>query len=218
MLKKVIRRGKSQKPKGNYAFIDSQNLNLGVQRMGWKMSWRKLLEYLQTEHGVTKAFMFIGYMQENEELYKQMHETGYHVILKPTLDMFDDAKDKEDKDIKGNCDADLVLEAMKQWPNYDQAIIISGDGDFYGLVEHLSTQGKLKHIMTPNWQYSSLLKEFESYIVRIDKLKGRLRHYDKRKPNKNAKNSKQPKRTNRPKQPRQSHSRQAPKKQNSTKK
>lgn len=182
MLKKVIRRKSSQKPKGNYAFIDSQNLNLGVQRMGWKMSWRKLIEYLHEEHGVTKAFMFIGYMQENEDLYKQMHETGYHVILKPTLDMFEtaDEKKKEDKDIKGNVDADLVLEAMKQWPNYDKAIIISGDGDFYGLIEYLSQKHKLKHVMTPNWQYSSLLKEFESYIVRIDKLKGKLQHIDRK--------------------------------------
>ncbi|MCA9348640.1 NYN domain-containing protein [Candidatus Saccharibacteria bacterium] len=179
MLNKVIRR---KQPKGNFAFIDSQNLNLGVQRIGWKMSWRKLLEYLQAEHGVTKAFLFIGYMQENEDLYKQMHEIGYHVILKPTLDMFEEVAKKEDKDIKGNCDADLVLEAMKQWPNYQKAIIISGDGDFYGLIEHLAEKNKLLNVMVPNWQYSSLLKDFEKYIVRVDKLQNRLQHYDKRKP------------------------------------
>ncbi|HVA10566.1 MAG TPA: hypothetical protein VNG32_00170, partial [Candidatus Dormibacteraeota bacterium] len=55
-----------------YAFIDSQNLNLGTQRMGWKLDWRKFRQYLGNEHGVTKAYMFIGYMSENEALYEYM--------------------------------------------------------------------------------------------------------------------------------------------------
>lgn len=30
----------------NYAFIDSQNLNLGVKSQGWKLDWRKFRQYL----------------------------------------------------------------------------------------------------------------------------------------------------------------------------
>src|SRR4051812_22630376 len=70
-----------------YAFIDSQNLNLGTQRMGWKLDWRKFRKYLLDEHGVTKAYMFIGYMTENEALYEYMHELGFLVVLKPTVDV-----------------------------------------------------------------------------------------------------------------------------------
>jgi hypothetical protein len=60
---------KARKP-NTYAFIDSQNLNLGTQRMGWKLDWRKFRQFLANEHGVTKAYMFIGYMSENEALYE----------------------------------------------------------------------------------------------------------------------------------------------------
>jgi uncharacterized LabA/DUF88 family protein len=180
-------------PKPNvYAFIDSQNLNLGVQRNGWKLDWRKFRQYLLKEFNVTKAYMFIGYMSENESLYEHMHELGYLVVLKRTLDVtavhepavIDEqpAKTPEKADdkppFKGNVDAELVLYAMKELPNYDKGIIVSGDGDFFCLAEYLAEQNKFSHILTPNWQYSSLLKQFEPQIVRLDKLRRQLAYRD----------------------------------------
>lgn len=175
-----------------YAFIDSQNLNLGSQRMGWKVDWRRFRKYLQDEYNVTKAYMFIGYMVENESLYEYMHELGFLVVLKPTVDVSipqesaqkaesAEAADKDKPAVKGNVDAELVLYAMKELPNYQQAIIVSGDGDFFSLAEYLDEQGKLAHIMTPNWQYSTLLKVFESKIIRLDQLRGKLAYHDRKK-------------------------------------
>jgi len=31
----------------NYAFIDSQNLNLGIQSLGWKLDFAKFHRYLK---------------------------------------------------------------------------------------------------------------------------------------------------------------------------
>ena len=70
-----------------FAFIDSQNLNLGTQRMGWKLDWRKFRQFLADKYGVTQAYMFIGYMVDNESLYEYMHELGFLVVLKPTIDV-----------------------------------------------------------------------------------------------------------------------------------
>lgn len=184
---------KAKPQENNYAFIDSQNLNLGTQRIGWKMDWRKFRQFLKDKYGVSRAYMFIGYMTENEALYEYMHELGFLVVLKPTVDVskFEDKdKDKpgkpkdDDKDrpqIKGNVDAELVLYAMKEMPNYDQAVIVSGDGDFFSLAEYLEEQGKLAHILTPNWQYSSLLKVFESKIDRLDQFRRQLAYHDRKK-------------------------------------
>src|SRR5688572_20444359 len=80
-------RRRKAKVANTYAFIDSQNLNLGTQRMGWKVDWRRFRQYLAEKHGVTKAYMFIGYMSENESLYDYMHELGFLVVLKPTIDI-----------------------------------------------------------------------------------------------------------------------------------
>lgn len=184
-------RRKPSKPVA-YAFIDSQNLNLGIQRMGWKMDWRKFRKYLADTYNVTHAYMFIGYMSENEQLYEYMHELGYLVVLKPTVDVQQPSKeaedpqyhDKKDADkplVKGNVDAELVLYAMKELPNYKQAIIVSGDGDFFGLIEYLEQQDRLGAILTPNWQYSSLLKPFEPRIVRLDQKRRQLAYHDHKK-------------------------------------
>ena len=193
---------KKQPSKPNvYAFIDSQNLNLGVQKFGWKLDWRKFRKFLHDKYNVTQAYMFIGYMPDYESLYTQMHDAGYLVVLKPTLDMYStpidkdqsahaaqhnaqpttttsDTKEPADEPkkpaTKGNVDAELVLYAMKELANYDKAIIVSGDGDFYCIVEYLEQQGKLLHLMAPNWKYSSLLKPYEKYVVRVDEFKRQL--------------------------------------------
>jgi len=172
---------------GNYAFIDSQNLNLGIQKVGWKLDWRKFRQFLSDNYGVSKAYMFIGYMQENEALYEQMHDLGYAVVLKPTVESYKDemgetALNEENKKqvVKGNIDADLVLYAMKEAQNYNKAVVVSGDGDFYSLCEYLVGKNKLLKILTPNWQYSSLLKEFDEYIQRLDTLKPQLSYRHKK--------------------------------------
>jgi uncharacterized LabA/DUF88 family protein len=170
---------KRKKKLANYAFIDSQNLNLGIQRAGWKLDWKKFRVFLREKYNVEQAYMFIGYLPENEDLYTQMHDAGYLVALKPTLEMFhtaeEDKKDEKDRPpTKGNVDAELVMYVMKELPNYGKAIIVSGDGDFYSLIEYLADRKKLLHIMTPNWRYSTLLKPFEPYILRLDTLRGEL--------------------------------------------
>lgn len=154
----------------NYAFIDSQNLNKGIQKMGWNMDWRKFREFLRVKYGVNEAFMFVGYMPANEELYTKLQEDGYVVVLKPTKEM-------PDETVKGNVDAELVLYAAAKYYNkYDQAIIVSGDGDFYCLVEYLAERDKLLALMTPNRFYSGLLREFDSSIVRLDQLRKDLEY------------------------------------------
>ena len=168
-----------------YAFIDSQNLNVSVQNYGWKMNWRKFREFLTTKYGVTTAFMFIGYVPEHEDLYEKMHEAGYAVVLKQTYDMTrpqpeQDKKPGEERKIKGNVDADLVLWAMKEMKNYDKAIIVSGDGDFHSLVEYLISQNKLLKLLTPTGHYSNLFRPFEKYIDRVDDHRRELAYYDKR--------------------------------------
>ena len=52
--------------------------------------------------------------------------------------------------VKGNVDAELVFHTMVEWNNYDRAVIVSGDGDFYCLIEYLKMKGKLEKLLIPN--------------------------------------------------------------------
>jgi uncharacterized LabA/DUF88 family protein len=175
-----------RRKKGNYAFIDSQNLNVSVQKYGWKMDWKKFRVWLRNHYQVEKAYMFIGYVPEYEDIYEKMHQAGYAVVLKPTFDMSRPQPEEkthpngEEKKVKGNVDADMVLWAMKELPNYRQAVIVSGDGDFFGLVEYLDQQNRLNKILTPTGQYSSLYRQYEKYIDRLDSHRRELAYRDRR--------------------------------------
>ncbi len=154
--------------KKNYAFIDSQNLNLGVRSQGWRLDWSKFRQYLRNKYNISNAYLFIGYKPGNEDLYTRMQKMGYIVILKPTLEL-------PDGSVKGNVDAELVLHTMIEYKNYSQAIIVSGDGDFHCLVEYLVKNKKLLHVLAPNKYYSRLYKEFSRYIIQMDWLRESLR-------------------------------------------
>jgi uncharacterized LabA/DUF88 family protein len=176
----------SDKPRV-YAFIDSQNLNIGTQKFGWKMNWVRFRRFLAERYNVEKAFMFIGYIPANEDLYEKMHEAGYMVVLKPTFDVTKPRAEEQNEDekeearpVKGNIDADLVLWAMKEMSNYQKAIIVSGDGDFFSLVEYLESKGRLLHLMTPSAHYSQLYNQFEKYIVRLDMFRRDLAYRDRK--------------------------------------
>lgn len=67
-----------------YAFIDSQNLNLGVRDAGWKLDFRKFRRYLKDTYYVSEAYLFIGHMPENQEFYFFLQRAGYTLIFKPT--------------------------------------------------------------------------------------------------------------------------------------
>ena len=115
-----------QKKETVYAFIDSQNLNLGILSQGWKLDFARFRIYLKEKYQVERAFLFIGYVPGNQQLYTFLQKAGYIVVFKPVLEISRGGKTK----IKGNVDAELVLHTMIEYPNYDRAIIISGDGDF----------------------------------------------------------------------------------------
>jgi uncharacterized LabA/DUF88 family protein len=157
--------------KKNYAFIDSQNLNLGVRSLGWKLDYRKLRLFLKNKYNIDKAFIFIGMVANNQPLYTELQSAGFILVFKPTVQYFVNGK----ATVKGNVDAELVLHAAAiEYKNYDKAIIVSGDGDFACLVQFLEQKNKLLHLMTPSQKYSQLLRPYASYIVQISKLKNKL--------------------------------------------
>ena len=105
-------------------------------------------------------------------MYTSLQNAGYILVFKPTVEI---TKDGE-KSVKGNVDAELVLNAMIQYPNYDKAVIVAGDGDYHCLVEYLDAQNKLLKIIVPNDTYSSLLRKYSGYIVKISSFRRKLEY------------------------------------------
>jgi len=143
--------------KSNYAFIDSQNLNLAVRDQGWKLDYLKFRVYLKDKFNVGKAFLFIGYIPANYKLYEALRKDGYELVFKEVV--FDRQM------VKGNVDAELVLQCMVELNYFSKAVIVSGDGDFLCLIKYLTYYDKLEAVVIPNRRkYSSLLRRYRDKI------------------------------------------------------
>jgi len=103
-----------------------------------------------------------------------LQKSGYVLIFKPTIP-------NGDGEIKGNVDANLVLQAMIDIDKYDQAVVVTSDGDFYCLVDYLYKRNKLKVVLSPYTKTCSKLlkKSAKEKIVFMDNLKKKLSYKKK---------------------------------------
>lgn len=105
-----------QKKKINYAFIDSQNLNLAIQGLGWKLDFIKFRIYLKHKFKINKAFIFISH----EELLK-------HLGLKESdLDEYEQEIEDNLEKARPICDREatikLVTEAAGRYVESEKSI------------------------------------------------------------------------------------------------
>ena len=156
-----------------YAYVDGNNLNLGIKILGWKLDFKKFRVYLKEKYNVLVAYIFIGYVPTNQDLYSSLQKAGFVLIFKPTL------PDK-DGEVKGNIDVDLVLQVMIDYKdnNLDKALIVTSDGDFYSLVKYLYEQRRLLFVMSPYVKTCSALlkKSAKEKIIFMDNLRGKLEY------------------------------------------
>ncbi|MBI2450974.1 MAG: NYN domain-containing protein [Parcubacteria group bacterium] len=149
----------------NFAYIDGANLHRGIASFGWILDYARFRVWLSEKYGVKYAYIFIGLIPKYKDLYTYLQECGFTLIFKEVI------YDGDGKP-KGNCDADLVLQATRDaYENkFDKAIIISSDGDYAGLIKFLKEQGKLKIILSPHTKNfcSILLKRTDVPIAYLN--------------------------------------------------
>ena len=136
----------------------------------WDGFWigKNFRRYLSDRFSVKKAFIFIGYIAGNESLYKTLQNYGYIIVFKPILFL-------SNNKVKGNVDAELVLHTMIEYPNYNKAVVVTGDGDFHCLIEYLELKNKIERLIIPNkFKYSSLLRRFSHLITFLNNTKEKL--------------------------------------------
>jgi len=128
----------------NFAYIDGANLHKALEQAGWKLDYARFRIWLREKYSVEQAYIFIGLIPRYKDLYTYLQQCLFTLIFKEVV------YDNDGKP-KGNCDADLVLQAVCD--TYEQkcdcVIIVSSDGDYAGLIKFLQKQRKLQVILSP---------------------------------------------------------------------
>jgi len=165
-----------KKELANYAFIDAQNLHIAITKLGWKVDYEKFHVYLKEHYGIKKAYMFMGYKPSEQQMYNFLQSSGFILVFKPILEL-------KDGKVKGNCDAELVLQAMIEYKNYKKAVIVTGDGDFHCLIKYLQEKGKLLTVLAPTAKNCSSLitKVVNGKVNLVSELKNKIEYKRKKK-------------------------------------
>lgn len=102
---------------------------------------------------------------KHKDLYKYLTEAGFALVFKEVV--YDG-----DGKAKGNCDADLVFQATKDFyeNKFDNAIVVTSDGDYVSLIKFLNEKNKLISILSPSNKdkCSILLKRTNAKISYIN--------------------------------------------------
>jgi len=153
-----------------YAFIDAQNMHIATSTADWEVSFKKLYTHLKETYGVTKSYMFFGYLERNKRLYEKIEKAGFEVI-------FQDVTVLPDGSIKGNVDVNLTIYAVCDMRHYEKAVLITADGDFEPLVKFLNRFAKHTTVISPaqNLETSAILRRAAGgNFVSMEQIKDKI--------------------------------------------
>lgn len=156
----------------NIAYIDATNLDKALRRdLGWKLDYRRFRVWLAEKYKVEQAYIFIGLIPKYKDLYTYLQQSGFTLVFKEVVYQVGQPK--------GNCDADLIMQASADLyeGGLDQAIIVTSDGDYSPLIKVLLAKKRLWTILSPNLakQCSILLKRTGAPIAYLNDQKELLK-------------------------------------------
>ncbi|MFT5849320.1 MAG: uncharacterized LabA/DUF88 family protein [Patiriisocius sp.] len=142
----------------NIAYIDGQNLHLGTTNRDpkWKVDLARFRVYLEKKYHVTKAYYYLGYVQDGttyEKLYEEIQEAGFILVFREHNSAMKGTK-------KGNVDSDIIfsiMERMYKKEEFNNVVLVSGDGDYKKLVDFLIAEDRLEKVLFPKQRYASSL-------------------------------------------------------------
>ena len=159
----------------NYCFIDGQNLYLGIDDLGWDLDYYRFRYYLLAKYNIKKAYLFLGFVSENQNVYNHLRKCGFDLVFKKV------AKGKNGK-VKGNIDVHLTLKTVDMLGKYDKAMLVTSDGDFAVLVDYLKKKQKFGGLISPVKKKCShlLQKEAGMRILFLEDVKEKVNQKKKR--------------------------------------
>ncbi len=132
-------------------YIDGNNLYRSAKELDFEIDYKKFRVWITQKYNTKNIFLFIGFLEDRKDFYKYLEDCGFNLIFKEAV--------LHEGNIKGNCDAELVLKSVDDFhlKNFDKFILISNDGDFGCLVEFLIKRDSFDTIISPDRKKCSIL-------------------------------------------------------------
>lgn len=142
-------------------FVDVQNLYYSARAMYEKrVNFAALLEDAVGERDLIRAFAYVvkTELQEEQGFFDALSKAGYELRVKDIQVFFGGKK-------KGDWDVGIAMDTIRLASKLDTIVLVSGDGDYEPLIEHLQSLGCRVEVMAFGKSASSKLKEAADLFI-----------------------------------------------------
>lgn len=122
-----------------YVFIDASNIYHSFKKLGWKIDFLKLLNYLKKQMDFGRIYFYTAYDPEHlkqRRFLDFLEMIGYTVRTKK-VKFIKDATVEEGGFRKGNLDVELTIDAVHNRDDFQSFVLFSGDSDFEALCKYM---------------------------------------------------------------------------------
>jgi len=152
-------------------FVDVQNMYYSAKNLYQaKVNFKTLLKTVVGNRKLVRAIAYVikADIKEEKNFFEALENIGFEVKAKDLQIFFGGTK-------KGDWDIGIAMDAIELAPKLDTVIIVSGDGDFTPLVEHLRRgMGCRVEVAAFGKTASSKLVESSDHFTDLDKGFGRF--------------------------------------------
>jgi uncharacterized LabA/DUF88 family protein len=133
------------KQKVNIAYIDAANVDRALKSLNWKIDYARFRVWLKDKYQIERAYIFIGLIPKYSDLYTYLSDAGFTLVFKEVV--YQNGSDTP----KGNCDTDLIMQAMSDYyeGNLNKAVLVSSDGDYAPLVKKFNEKDSFYAVVSP---------------------------------------------------------------------
>ena len=125
-------------------FIDGVHLFSAARSLGFEIDYKQLLAWGAAQGDLVRAHYYTPISTREDDhiplqpLVDWLDYNGYAVTTK---DVREYADSEGRKKVKGNINIELAMDMIDMAPYVDRAILFSGDGDLWRLVESVQRKG-----------------------------------------------------------------------------
>jgi uncharacterized protein (TIGR00288 family) len=145
-------------------FIDTANLYHSAKNLyGARVNFNEILKKAIDKRNFVRALAYVVRTKTGEEksFVEALKKIGIEIREKELQEYPDGLK-------KGDWDVGITVDAIRISPSVDVIVLVSGDGDFFQLVEYLKNQGKRVEVMAFGRTASTKLKEIADEFIDLE--------------------------------------------------
>ena len=149
-------------------FIDTQNIYHSAKNIyNAKVDFKTLIDILVGERKLIHSFAYVirsDFTPKEIDFFEALISQGIHLRIKE-IQIYPDGTKKADWDVG------ITVDVIRYSQLIDVVILVTGDGDFYHLVEYLQHQGKQVEVAGFSQTTSIKLKELSDFYYDLYEIK-----------------------------------------------